>query len=230
MNLRLYSYWRSSSAWRVRIALGLKGLAYQYRAVDLPRRRAVERGARGAQPDPPGPGAGGGVGRAAAAPAGPVDGHHRVARRGAPVAAAPAGHRRRARPRPRPGRARQLGHPADAERHRAEAAAREGAGLGPGVGAPGHRRGAGRAGAGRRRRRRGAVQPRRLARPGRLLPGAAALQRPPLPRGDLGLPDPAAHRGGLRRPPRLPGGPPGPPAGCPGQAQRHAAPAATRAP
>lgn len=35
MNLRLYSYWRSSSAWRVRIALGLKGLGYQYRAVDL---------------------------------------------------------------------------------------------------------------------------------------------------------------------------------------------------
>jgi maleylpyruvate isomerase len=35
MNLRLYSYWRSSSAWRVRIALGLKGLAYQYQAVDL---------------------------------------------------------------------------------------------------------------------------------------------------------------------------------------------------
>jgi maleylpyruvate isomerase len=35
VNLRLYSYWRSSSSWRVRIALGLKGLAYQYVAVDL---------------------------------------------------------------------------------------------------------------------------------------------------------------------------------------------------
>lgn len=35
MTLRLYSYWRSSSAWRVRIALGLKGLGYQYVAVDL---------------------------------------------------------------------------------------------------------------------------------------------------------------------------------------------------
>jgi len=33
--LRLYSYWRSSSAWRVRIALGLKGLPWQYAAVDL---------------------------------------------------------------------------------------------------------------------------------------------------------------------------------------------------
>jgi maleylpyruvate isomerase len=35
VNLRLYSYWRSSSAWRVRIALGLKGLRYAYTAVDL---------------------------------------------------------------------------------------------------------------------------------------------------------------------------------------------------
>ena len=35
MTLRLYSFWRSSSAWRVRIALGLKGLGYQYVAVDL---------------------------------------------------------------------------------------------------------------------------------------------------------------------------------------------------
>lgn len=35
MTYRLYSYWRSSSAWRVRIGLGLKGLAYDYAAVDL---------------------------------------------------------------------------------------------------------------------------------------------------------------------------------------------------
>jgi maleylpyruvate isomerase len=35
VTLRLYSYWRSSSAWRVRIALGLKGLGFQYVAVDL---------------------------------------------------------------------------------------------------------------------------------------------------------------------------------------------------
>jgi len=35
VTLRLYAYWRSSSAWRVRIALGLKGLPYQYAAVDL---------------------------------------------------------------------------------------------------------------------------------------------------------------------------------------------------
>jgi maleylpyruvate isomerase len=35
MTLRLYSYWRSSSSWRVRIGLALKGLPYEYRAVDL---------------------------------------------------------------------------------------------------------------------------------------------------------------------------------------------------
>ncbi len=31
----LYSYWRSSSSWRVRIALHLKGVAFAYEAVDL---------------------------------------------------------------------------------------------------------------------------------------------------------------------------------------------------
>eukprot|EP00741_Cyanophora_paradoxa_P004611 tig00000821_g4475.t1 len=31
----LYSYWRSSSAWRVRIALAVKGIEYEYRAVHL---------------------------------------------------------------------------------------------------------------------------------------------------------------------------------------------------
>jgi maleylacetoacetate isomerase len=31
----LYSYWRSSSAWRVRIALNLKEIDYEYRAVSL---------------------------------------------------------------------------------------------------------------------------------------------------------------------------------------------------
>ena len=35
MRLTLFSYWRSSSAWRVRIGLGLKGLAWEYRAVNL---------------------------------------------------------------------------------------------------------------------------------------------------------------------------------------------------
>ena len=35
MRLALYSYWRSSSAWRVRIGLALKGVPWEYRAVDL---------------------------------------------------------------------------------------------------------------------------------------------------------------------------------------------------
>ncbi|XP_042485992.1 glutathione S-transferase zeta class-like isoform X2 [Macadamia integrifolia] len=33
--LKLYSYWRSSCSWRVRIALNLKGLKYEYKAVNL---------------------------------------------------------------------------------------------------------------------------------------------------------------------------------------------------
>ena len=33
--MKLYSYWRSSCSWRVRIALHLKGLAYEYAAVHL---------------------------------------------------------------------------------------------------------------------------------------------------------------------------------------------------
>lgn len=35
MKLRLFNYWRSSASHRVRIALGLKGLAYDYVAVSL---------------------------------------------------------------------------------------------------------------------------------------------------------------------------------------------------
>jgi len=33
--LKLYSNWRSSCAWRVRIALNLKGLPYEYKAVNI---------------------------------------------------------------------------------------------------------------------------------------------------------------------------------------------------
>lgn len=33
--LKLYSYWRSSCSWRVRIALNLKGLPYEYKAVNI---------------------------------------------------------------------------------------------------------------------------------------------------------------------------------------------------
>jgi len=35
MSLVLYSYWRSSAAWRVRIALAMKGVAHEVRAVNL---------------------------------------------------------------------------------------------------------------------------------------------------------------------------------------------------
>ncbi|KAL4607882.1 hypothetical protein ACB092_09G207600 [Castanea dentata] len=35
LKLKLYSYWRSSCSWRVRIALNLKGLKYEYKAVNL---------------------------------------------------------------------------------------------------------------------------------------------------------------------------------------------------
>ncbi len=35
MRLRLHNYWRSSASYRVRIALGLKGLAWEYVAVDI---------------------------------------------------------------------------------------------------------------------------------------------------------------------------------------------------
>jgi maleylpyruvate isomerase len=35
MTLRLFSYWRSSSSWRVRIGLALKGLAFETRTVNL---------------------------------------------------------------------------------------------------------------------------------------------------------------------------------------------------
>jgi maleylpyruvate isomerase len=35
--MKLYSYWRSSASWRVRIALAWKGISYEYRAVNLVR-------------------------------------------------------------------------------------------------------------------------------------------------------------------------------------------------
>jgi maleylpyruvate isomerase len=35
--MKLYNYWRSSASWRVRIALAHKGIAYEYRPVNLVR-------------------------------------------------------------------------------------------------------------------------------------------------------------------------------------------------
>ncbi len=43
--LKLYSYWRSSAAYRVRIALNLKGLDYQQAPVHLVRRGGEQHGA-----------------------------------------------------------------------------------------------------------------------------------------------------------------------------------------
>jgi maleylpyruvate isomerase len=50
VNLRLYSYWRSSSAWRVRIGLALKGLAYAYAAVDLSAQEQFSQAHRARNP------------------------------------------------------------------------------------------------------------------------------------------------------------------------------------
>jgi maleylpyruvate isomerase len=43
--IRLYNYWRSSASWRVRIALGLKGLAYEYVTVHLVKDGGQQRSA-----------------------------------------------------------------------------------------------------------------------------------------------------------------------------------------
>ena len=41
--MQLYSYWRSSSSYRVRIALELKGIAYSLRPVHLVRDGGEQR-------------------------------------------------------------------------------------------------------------------------------------------------------------------------------------------
>lgn len=46
MKLRLHNYWRSSASYRVRIALGLKGLAWDYVAVDIVKGGTAEPGYR----------------------------------------------------------------------------------------------------------------------------------------------------------------------------------------
>ncbi len=42
--MRLYNYWRSSASWRVRIALALKGVAYEYVPVNLIREGGEQHG------------------------------------------------------------------------------------------------------------------------------------------------------------------------------------------
>lgn len=46
MKLALHNYWRSSASYRVRIGLGLKGLAWDYVAVDIVRGGAAGKGAQ----------------------------------------------------------------------------------------------------------------------------------------------------------------------------------------
>jgi maleylpyruvate isomerase len=50
--LKLYSYWRSSSSWRVRIVLAHKGLDYEYCAVDLSPAHKQQHDAAFAQLNP----------------------------------------------------------------------------------------------------------------------------------------------------------------------------------
>jgi maleylpyruvate isomerase len=42
--MKLYSHWRSSASYRVRIALNLKGLTYEYVPLDLDKKRADQHG------------------------------------------------------------------------------------------------------------------------------------------------------------------------------------------
>ena len=48
--MRLFDYFRSSAAWRVRIALGLKGLAVARESVDLRTGMQAEAGYRAVNP------------------------------------------------------------------------------------------------------------------------------------------------------------------------------------
>jgi maleylpyruvate isomerase len=50
MKIALYSYWRSSSSWRVRIGLALKGLDYDVRPVDLGRGEQFQEAHRARSP------------------------------------------------------------------------------------------------------------------------------------------------------------------------------------
>lgn len=45
MTVRLFNYWRSSASWRVRIALGLKNVAYEYVPVHLTKDGGQQHGA-----------------------------------------------------------------------------------------------------------------------------------------------------------------------------------------
>lgn len=50
--MKLHSYWRSTSAWRVRIVLGLKGVEYEYVAVNISPQASEQRTPRYADVNP----------------------------------------------------------------------------------------------------------------------------------------------------------------------------------
>src|SRR6266545_7724974 len=50
MTLRLYTFWRSSSSWRVRIGLALKGLGHELRPVNLAAGEQFEEAHRSRSP------------------------------------------------------------------------------------------------------------------------------------------------------------------------------------
>ncbi len=112
-HLTLYNYWRSSASHRVRIALALKALAYEYVSVNLARRRAVGEHAQGPQPDRLRP-----VPRDRRRGVRRVGRHRRAARRALSVSSALPGRTPRTRPGAGARRDRQQRHPAAAKPER----------------------------------------------------------------------------------------------------------------
>jgi maleylacetoacetate isomerase len=193
--LQLYSYWRSSAAYRVRIGLNLKGWRTSIVPVHLLRDGGQQhsRGYREINPQElvptllPWP-----------APPRPVAGDPRIPGRILAGAAAVAGQCPRAPPRTRAGAAGRLRRP-PAQQPAGAAVLRAGmeraAARARRMGAALDRRGLPRGGgdAGRPSVDRDLLRGRH-PRPGRLLPGAAGLQRAPLRRGHGGVSDHRADR------------------------------------
>ena len=191
--MQLYNYFRSSASYRVRIALALKGLSYDYVPVHLVKNEQLGDGVPRARAGAARAGAGASTSRAAA-PLTAVAGDHRVPRRDPSRAAAAARPTRSAGP----GSARialdiacEI-HPLDnlrvlrflVKEHGACPRTTRTAGTGTGS-RPGWRRSSGSSPATRDR----ALLPRRHAGPRRLRARAADLQRPahglpPRPRAD----------------------------------------------
>ena len=192
--MRLYDYWRSSSAYRVRIALRLKGIDYSQAPVNL--RQGCPAHAGLSRPQPAGLGAGAGHRRAHAHP---VAGDHRVAGRDAPGAAAAAGDAdARAVVRSLALHVACEIHPLNNLRvlQYLEASAGPGGARRQRLVPTLDRRGPGLARAPARGHRRHLLL-RRHGHPGRSVPGAAGLQCAPLQLRPDAVPDHRADRRGL---------------------------------